>query len=251
MEIFLFWVVLSVVVGIIASSRGRSGVGWFFVAVLFSPLIAFILVVALPSRAKSSASKSGGFSNFGDDLEVKYTPPKALGWHITYISRNGDETERDIGVKQLLGYPDQPYPRYLYAWCYLRKEHRHFNVYNIVDCIDEDGQEPPVTYKLIEWLKEKERAAEYMEKVTKLEAERSFLYTTGSGEKYVVKLTHFVDMKNGAFLGNRRKIIKSGEPGKRETTVNIYSYTAANGYVDSETGEVIPDWEALKKAFGL
>jgi hypothetical protein len=51
MELFLFWFALAVVVGIAASSRGRSGFGWFLLAVVISPLIAGILVLVLASRA--------------------------------------------------------------------------------------------------------------------------------------------------------------------------------------------------------
>ena len=42
MEIALFWVALSIAVGAYGASKGRSGVGWFFLAVLISPLLAGI-----------------------------------------------------------------------------------------------------------------------------------------------------------------------------------------------------------------
>ena len=51
MEWFLFWLVFAVVVGVIAGSRGRSGVGWFFISVLISPLLGLILVMCLPAEA--------------------------------------------------------------------------------------------------------------------------------------------------------------------------------------------------------
>ena len=43
-----FWIALSSVVGVAASSRGRDGGGWFVLALVISPLIAGLLVVALP-----------------------------------------------------------------------------------------------------------------------------------------------------------------------------------------------------------
>jgi hypothetical protein len=49
MEVLLLWFVLAIVVGIIAGSRGRDGFGWFVLAVIISPLIAGILVLALPN----------------------------------------------------------------------------------------------------------------------------------------------------------------------------------------------------------
>lgn len=48
--IFLFWLVLAVAVGAAANARGRSGIGWFILAVLISPVLALIFLIALPSR---------------------------------------------------------------------------------------------------------------------------------------------------------------------------------------------------------
>lgn len=50
MEIFLLWIVFSVVIGIGASQRGRSGFGWFVLSVLISPLIGLVLLLLLPRR---------------------------------------------------------------------------------------------------------------------------------------------------------------------------------------------------------
>ena len=64
MEIALFWVVFAVVVGVIASSRGRSGLGWFLISVFVSPLLGVILVLAL-GTPKSDPSQ---------DVEQKKCP---------------------------------------------------------------------------------------------------------------------------------------------------------------------------------
>lgn len=48
MELFLFWFGVAVVTGIVGSSKGRSGVGWFILGAVFS-LLALILVALLPS----------------------------------------------------------------------------------------------------------------------------------------------------------------------------------------------------------
>ena len=42
MEVVL-WIIFAILVGVYASSKGRSGVGWFLIAVLVSPLIGFII----------------------------------------------------------------------------------------------------------------------------------------------------------------------------------------------------------------
>jgi hypothetical protein len=44
MILLISWLLLSVVVGVFANSQGRSGVGWFFLSLLFSPLIGLALV---------------------------------------------------------------------------------------------------------------------------------------------------------------------------------------------------------------
>jgi hypothetical protein len=46
--IFIAWLFLSVVLGIAASGRGRNGIGWGILAMLISPLFAFLLLIALP-----------------------------------------------------------------------------------------------------------------------------------------------------------------------------------------------------------
>lgn len=48
--IFIMWLVLAILVGAFASSKGRSGIGFFFIAVLLSPLIGFIIALCVQSR---------------------------------------------------------------------------------------------------------------------------------------------------------------------------------------------------------
>lgn len=45
MAMMLGWVVFSLAVGVLASSRGRNGVGWFALALLISPIIAFVILL--------------------------------------------------------------------------------------------------------------------------------------------------------------------------------------------------------------
>jgi hypothetical protein len=48
MEIFIIsWLIFAVVVGVAANARGRSGFGWFLVALLISPLVALVLVLVM------------------------------------------------------------------------------------------------------------------------------------------------------------------------------------------------------------
>jgi hypothetical protein len=47
MEYVFFWLAFAIIVGIAAKKRNRSGVGWFFLAVLISPLLAGLALVAV------------------------------------------------------------------------------------------------------------------------------------------------------------------------------------------------------------
>jgi hypothetical protein len=71
MEMFLIWVILSIVIGVGAGSRGRSGVGWFFLSLITSPLIAGILLALMPSLAQvqsAASSPAAPLSAEADDL---------------------------------------------------------------------------------------------------------------------------------------------------------------------------------------
>lgn len=50
--VLLFWLGLSFVVAVAANTRGRLGVAWFIVSLIVSPLIAGLLVLALPRRER-------------------------------------------------------------------------------------------------------------------------------------------------------------------------------------------------------
>lgn len=58
MLLFLFWLGFSIAVAIFADTHGRSGIGWFFLSLLLSPLLGFIFIAVLPNlkneRAKST-----------------------------------------------------------------------------------------------------------------------------------------------------------------------------------------------------
>jgi hypothetical protein len=57
MEFAFFWVGFAVVVGVAASARGRDGVGWFLLALIISPLIAFLLVLVMQKRGPQDAAR--------------------------------------------------------------------------------------------------------------------------------------------------------------------------------------------------
>lgn len=54
MGIAALWLIFAIVVGVGASGRGRSGFGWFLLAMIISPLLAVILLFLLPVRTRSA-----------------------------------------------------------------------------------------------------------------------------------------------------------------------------------------------------
>jgi uncharacterized membrane protein YhdT len=60
--VFFFWLAFSIIVGVAASHRGRSGFGWFLIACVITPLLALLLVFVIPKvpRRGSSAEPSDG-----------------------------------------------------------------------------------------------------------------------------------------------------------------------------------------------
>lgn len=54
MTLFILWVGLAIVVGVVAASRGRSGGGWFVLSLLISPAIAGIVFALAELRRRSS-----------------------------------------------------------------------------------------------------------------------------------------------------------------------------------------------------
>jgi uncharacterized membrane protein YeaQ/YmgE (transglycosylase-associated protein family) len=64
MELFLGWLVFSGLAGWIASNKGRSGVGVFFLSLILSPLIGVIVALCLqPARELEAARAERGLSN--------------------------------------------------------------------------------------------------------------------------------------------------------------------------------------------
>jgi len=57
--IFIFWIVLAVLVGVYASNKGRSGAGFFFISLILSPLIGFIIAAVSSTQRDKVAQKTG------------------------------------------------------------------------------------------------------------------------------------------------------------------------------------------------
>jgi hypothetical protein len=53
----LIWLILSVIVGVAAERRGRSGMAWVFFSIFLSPLIAAIVLAMLPDYRYQKAKQ--------------------------------------------------------------------------------------------------------------------------------------------------------------------------------------------------
>ena len=55
--LLLFWLGFALVIAVAASNRGRSGVGWFFLAILISPLLAGLFLLAAKDLKLEQAAR--------------------------------------------------------------------------------------------------------------------------------------------------------------------------------------------------
>ena len=53
-EVYAVWLLLAVAVGIYAGRKGRSGFGWFVLALLLSPIIAGIFALVVSDKTKAT-----------------------------------------------------------------------------------------------------------------------------------------------------------------------------------------------------
>jgi hypothetical protein len=51
----VIWLVLAIIIGAAAARRGRTGIGWVFLALILSPLVAAIVLAFLPDRRYQDA----------------------------------------------------------------------------------------------------------------------------------------------------------------------------------------------------
>lgn len=58
MEIFFFWLIFSFAVGVLAANKGRSGVAWFFLSLVISPLLG-LLFCAVSSNLSTPGGRAG------------------------------------------------------------------------------------------------------------------------------------------------------------------------------------------------
>jgi hypothetical protein len=112
---FAFWVFFCVAASMFASiHRNRSGVGWFFVAFFFSPLVAFVLLAILrpiaPQRLPTPANDVISQKRAGAEvvviLAVLVSIIVALSWAVSAHAQQTtyrDEMGRTLGTSTRSG----------------------------------------------------------------------------------------------------------------------------------------------------
>jgi hypothetical protein len=58
LSFLVVWIGLAFAVAIAANTRGRSGGAWFFLAILLSPLVAGVIVLAMPSLVVTATERA-------------------------------------------------------------------------------------------------------------------------------------------------------------------------------------------------
>lgn len=76
MGIAFFWLVLSIAVGVWAHNKGHTGVGWFFLALVISPLLAGIFC-ALSKDRKAAARQPSRKSHVKCPACAEFVLPEA------------------------------------------------------------------------------------------------------------------------------------------------------------------------------
>lgn len=166
-----------------------------------------------------------------------------LVWDIAYTDRNGESTERRITVRSLHG---KRYPKFAFAFCHLRNEMRHFDLYSITRATEADtGFEVPVTYQLIPWIGNREDRLRAARLRTTAEADVSAfgvsLIVEAGGETFTVAVEHA--SANGEFSTIRGKAKRARTDTKRAWSGQKTFYSNSCTLVAlAETGEVFdPD----------
>jgi len=97
-----FWVVASIAIGVAAKARGRDALGWFFLALLISPLLAPLILAAYPLRFEAEGLYKGTpYRSARNDIEAMLP-----GGKVTF--RNMDEFTSAIDGRTIALRRDDP-----------------------------------------------------------------------------------------------------------------------------------------------
>lgn len=97
------WILLSVALGALASSRGRSGIGFFFLSAFFSPILGLIVVLVLKDEKEAEAAERRRVEdqrlNLAAIKAISGKPDEADGSRAAPVSSIADELAKLAELK--------------------------------------------------------------------------------------------------------------------------------------------------------
>ncbi|MDF1735800.1 MAG: WYL domain-containing protein [Minwuia sp.] len=158
-------------------------------------------------------------------------------WRIQYSDRNGVWTERTVLVLSLHG---DRFPKYLHAYCWLRRDYRHFRVANIDVAVDADGQRVPVGPRLLDWLDQRERDRHVNAAYELSEPVPVVVRNWASGETWDMAVTAVL-VRNGRPLvrGPATRRVTPHHPERRG--LKTFGHDNDTDICDPDTSETWPD----------
>jgi hypothetical protein len=66
----VLWIFVSIMVGFVARSRGRNGVGWFFISILLTPGLATLLLLLVFPRLRTQQSSKSNDADLRKDISL-------------------------------------------------------------------------------------------------------------------------------------------------------------------------------------
>lgn len=70
MDIFLWWVIFSIIVAVLANSRGKNAILYFFISIIITPILGLIIVLVSEDKTKKKCSNCGQMI----DISAKVCP---------------------------------------------------------------------------------------------------------------------------------------------------------------------------------
>lgn len=167
----------------------------------------------------------------------------ALNWRIEYQDNNGVVTTRDIIVRELIG---RKYPHYARAFCLLRKEVRHFQLYRMSGVLQDGAPiKNPQEYADLLW-REHIGEAPRGTAAEKLATERrtaqpgvTLGIRTEQGTFHVEVVEYRVTPQRIVIRGKAHRL--PTEQKKAWRGAKTFYLSASDEVFDIETGELIPD----------
>ena len=96
MELVLIWFVLSILVGVFANNRGKSGILYFLLSIILSPLLSFLIVLVAGDNSKKKCS------NCGQKIDISAKVCPFYSTKMDFVSNEYSENKTEKGFNYKL-----------------------------------------------------------------------------------------------------------------------------------------------------